>query len=714
MRAEERRYEDSLDMAYSYQLAKRLETYKTNPCLGYRTAGSEAEHLTGDMLAEEMREIGLQNVRKEEITVDSWDFHHCIMRYRDKDGVLHECQLGAYQTNFQTEGWQTFPVVFAGKGTAADYEGLDVSGKLVMAQINQRDEWWISFPVYQAYIRGAAAFIAVQEGGYGEIDDTALNAQDIGGPEYAPAFSMSRADAALLRERLAGEGEVTVELSARSVVRRDCRSYNILGEIPGREKDSMILLSAHYDSYFSGFQDDNAAIALMLGIGRALVRSGYRPQKTIVFCAMAAEEWGITDSKYDWSTGAWQQVSRVHPEWQGKVIADLNFELPAHAHGAADGVRTVYEYEDFMKRFVEGLELEDAGAVFPEGIRVLCPVETMSDDFSMAISGIPSMVNDFTAGQFMETHYHSQFDNDDVYDEAVFAFHHRMYGRLVMAFDRLAAAPLDFGRVFKALRDCADLEFSQAKGAEGMKLWQQAGEAMELGQRIYGRIREMNEQYAAFLDEGREKEAAALREKARKKEQLLLQAFRKEQDHFVRLDWHDQVLFPHQGVRENLIHLEKAIASLEKGEVRQALEAIYQIDNNRYAFEFDQEVFDHFTDSVMNQAPERLQWGAGRIIHHENLFELVASLKEKARRMEAWRQDAAGHLCEDFAGDEARNLCEDVSVGAAGNLRIDFSGEIAALKQVEAAQTACYIDDIAYMLHGTETVMQILMETEED
>ncbi len=28
-------------------------------------------------------------------------------------------------------------------------------------------------------------------------------------------------------------------------------SYNIVGEITGRDRESMILLSAHYDSYFS-------------------------------------------------------------------------------------------------------------------------------------------------------------------------------------------------------------------------------------------------------------------------------------------------------------------------------------------------------------------------------------------------------------------------------------------------------------------------------
>ena len=82
--------------------------------------------------------------------------------------------------------------------------------------------------------------------------------------------------------------------------------------------------------------------------------------------------------------------------------------------------------------------------------------------------------------------------------------------------------------------------------------------------------------------------------------------------------------------------------------------------------------------------------------------------------METGRQGVDGLFCEDLAGDAARRLLEDVPGDAAGNLRIDFSEEIAALKQVEAAQTACYIDDIAYMLHGTEMVMQILMKTEED
>ena len=60
-----------LDITYSYQLAKQMETHETNPVLGFRTAGSDAEHKTGDFLYEEMKRIGLQNVTKDEFWLDS-------------------------------------------------------------------------------------------------------------------------------------------------------------------------------------------------------------------------------------------------------------------------------------------------------------------------------------------------------------------------------------------------------------------------------------------------------------------------------------------------------------------------------------------------------------------------------------------------------------------------------------------------------------------
>ena len=144
--------------------------------------------------------------------------------------------------------------------TASDYEGLNVRGKLVLADINQRDEWWINYPVYQAYLKGAVGLIAVQTQGYAEIDPRALNAQDIAGPEYAPAFSLSRQDASYLKELLCPEdpavshpSSVAVELNASSWVERNRPAYNITGYLPGTAAsegdDRMILLSTDIEPF---------------------------------------------------------------------------------------------------------------------------------------------------------------------------------------------------------------------------------------------------------------------------------------------------------------------------------------------------------------------------------------------------------------------------------------------------------------------------------
>ena len=679
LREWEEAFEQAVDVKKSYDLAKRMEEPKTNPVLGYRTAGSKAEWKTGELLLKEMQEMGLQNVQKDKIKVDSWDFHHAVLRYRDKEGKEYEFQLGAYQTDFHTEGFQEFSMVYLGRGTAENYENIDVKGKLVLIDINQREEWWINFPVYQAHLKGAAALIAVQDQGYGEIHDTSLNAQDIAGPKEAAAFSISQADAAILKEDMGNMEktgnytgdfkEIQVLFDAQSTVIRDRESYNITGMIPGEEPEQMIMLSAHYDSYFTGFQDDNAAVAMMLGIARTFIDMGYKPRKTLVFCAMAAEEWGVVDSKYDWSTSAYEQVLTAHPEWQGKVLADLNFELPAHAHSSWDAIRCTYEYADFLKKFADEIAVpEDA---YPDGLTVLAPIETWSDDFSMAIAGIPSTVNDFSAGPFMETHYHSQYDNEEIYQENVYRFHHELYTRLLLKLDALVFPPLDFSRLFREMHSSVSARMAE-----------QDEEHLQGEMQTLIRETEQAEQTAEELYEWIEKSQIVRPVDAKSREdisQRLLGIFRKGQDYFVRLNWQDEVLFPHEAASNNICYLNQAVQALEEGEIEEALKALYEVDNNCYAFLFDEEVYYHFTEYILHQPKDRLMWGAGRILHHENLYGIVKRL----RKLESWQ---AEH----------------------GQLP-DLEEEIRRLQAAQRRQRAYLTDDIRYM---TESVrkMQKMME----
>ena len=633
----------NLDIDYSYRLAKRMEQFRTNPVLGYRPAGSRAEFETGEMLKQEMEAIGLSDVRKDAVKADGWEFKKAVLSYSGEDGTRHEIQLGAYQTTFVTDGPKEFSLMYLGKGTAADYEGKDVTGKLVLVDINQRDEWWINYPVYQAHLKGAAALIAVQSGGYGEIDDEALNAQDIAGPENAPAFSISRKDSDPLKELLERTAEITITLDADSRVTRDCTTYNIVGSIPGRHPDRMVLLSAHYDSYFSGFQDDNTAIALMFGIAKALLASGFTPNNTIVICAMAAEEWGVVDSNFDWSTGAYEQVFTAHPEWVGKVIADLNFELPALAHGTRARIRSCYEYTRFLEEYLS--ELPDLTQAYPEETRVTSPIETWSDDFSMAIAGIPSMVNDFTGGSFMETHYHSQFDNDAFYDEQVYRLHHELFALLIMALDETCVIPLCSAPVMKRALDgynasseilrsfvAMDLisPMTLASLAEKISdLEKMLSDAADVAESRYESRRSLNSHYRALLAEGRQKEAECLYLESREAEKEALRRFKYAQDELVRIDWYGNVHYPHEILLQNIRLIGGAIANLKEQNLSSALRKLYQVDNNAYAFMFDEEVYNHFTDYVLNQPQDRLKWGYRRLMPHENIYALVKDLLQK-------------------------------------------------------------------------------------
>ena len=664
-----------LDTDWSYHLARRMEKEKTNSVLGYRTAGSAAETATGQMLYEEMCEIGLTDVSRDTFTLDGWEFEKAILKYVDESGKEHLFQMGGYQTNFQTDGFQDYELVYLGKGTAADYEGINVQNKLVLVEINQRDEWWISFPVYQAYLRGAAALIAVQANGYGEIADTALNAQDIAGPEFAPAFSLSQADARLLKDALfskvqsqntAASGNnpasLQVSLDASSRVMPDVQASNIVGKIQGTETDHMIVLSAHYDSYFDGFQDDNAAVAMMLGIARALIKGGYKPAHTLVFCAMAAEEWGVIDSKYDWSTGAYNQVFRVHPDWQGKVIANLNFELPAHAHNTRDAIRCTYEYADFIREFTDSLTVPPQA--YPDGISVLSPIETWSDDFSMAIAGIPSTVNDFSAGPFMQNYYHSQYDNQDVYQEPVYRFHHECYLKLILAYDRLILPPLNFSNTIQAAASNAEekaLDFA-VSDLEGLRALFRT--AASLGQEVYQKICQVNKEYSALASK---QDRKIFRRKWENTSLQLLKIFRKAQDYLVRLNWQDEVIFPQDAAFHNIRQLEKAKDALADNNITDALKALYRVDNNMYAFLFDEEVYYHFTEYILHQPKDRLMWGAGRIMHHENLYGIVQQLKERMKEpdpvleIEIRRLDAALRRQKAYYKDDIRYLKNSVT-----------------------------------------------------
>ena len=620
------KYLGSVDLQYSLYIANKLTEFKSNEKLGYRTAGSKAELEAGNMLAEEFKKMGLQNVSKDEFITDTWEFEKAELKYVS-DAEEISIDLGAYATNFDTKGPKEFDLVYAGEGTKEELEGLDVKGKLVLLDINQNDNWWINYPAYEAWLHGAAGVIVAQNGGYAEIDDEALNTQDICGPEYTPAFSISRKEADKLIGKLeSSEGNgLKVTFDAKSVVEKDGNAYNIVGEIPGKNSDSLILISAHYDAYFDGFQDDATAVGLMMGIAKGLIDSGYTPNNTIVFVAQAAEEWGTVDSRYDWSVGAFNQIFKVRPEWAGKAIANINFELPSYEHDKVAEIRTAYEYHGFMEKVSEHVPRVEG--VYNDGIKVYSPLRTWSDDFSYSIAGVPATRNDFQDSEFMRTHYHSQFDNGETYNENAYRFHHNLYGIMVMAFDNIAVAPLDFTRRFESMKESIDSDVFNLAGVKKDNLIKAIDEVYEVAQNVTERVNNINREFIECNQSGDLEKSEKLLKEGKDLNNKLLEIFKDAQDKFVRLTWEDEPIFPHERFQYNIESINKAIKALEVGDVDLALdEYLYLVDNNWYAYSFSEDTFMHFTNQVMNQPVERLNWGAGRVTSHENLYEVINSL----------------------------------------------------------------------------------------
>lgn len=94
-------------------------------------------------------------------------------------------------------------------------------------------------------------------------------------------------------------------------------------------------------------------------------------------------------------------------------------------------------------------------------------------------------------------------------------------------------------------------------------------------------------------------------------------------------DWYGNVHYPHEILLQNIRLIGGAIANLKEQNLSSALRKLYQVDNNAYAFMFDEEVYNHFTDYVLNQPQDRLKWGYKRLMPHENLYALVKDLLNK-------------------------------------------------------------------------------------
>lgn len=605
---------------YAYNIALELTTNPEffNSELGGRTAGSDAEHAAADYLAGVMEEIGLSNVEKVAAPCDRWQFNGASFTVDGKEYPVY-----SYATASTPPEGITAEVVYAGKGTMWDYEDLDVEGKIVLVDVDQRADWWVTYPMLEADFQGAAAILAANVGGFSQVADDALNCQDICGPTSIPTLSIGLADSQELQNKMK-EGPVTATLVVDNEVEIDAgTTYNIMGVLKGKSSDHQILVGGHYDVHFWGFQDDNCAVGLVLSMAKAMIDSGYQPENVIVFCLHGAEEWGSSYTQYDWTVGAWEMINSVHPDWVGKTLAFLNFELPAYEFDTYTSTYSAPEMYAMLDYYANEYPYSpDPEGCFPDGVLTEgYQTYTYSDDFSYYAAGVPSTVNGFLLQKDMENVfpfyvdiYHSQYDTPDTYNEAVMDFNIRYYGALAMYIDQTPALYLDFTAQYDRILASIDEEAMAAAGVDMAAFHTALEELNTAAQAMTERVKALNRDYLKAREDG---DSAAMEKLWAEGKELTaqnLQAFEFAQKNLLGL-MYERPIVPHEAPQENIQLCQDIIACLEQGDVVTVVDELAWTVNNvleYYAMYFSPEVIAIQDDMHWGEGnQDNLYWGTG-------------------------------------------------------------------------------------------------------
>ena len=111
--------------------------------------------------------------------------------------------------------------------------------------------------------------------------------------------------------------------------------WNVVARIDGNEeKDRWVILGNHRDAWVFGAVDPNSGTSAMLEVGRGfgeLLKQGWKPRRTIIFCSWDAEEYGLVGS-VEWA-------EELAAELKEKAVVYLN--LDAAVSGAHFGASTV-------------------------------------------------------------------------------------------------------------------------------------------------------------------------------------------------------------------------------------------------------------------------------------------------------------------------------------------------------------------------------------
>lgn len=127
---------------------------------------------------------------------------------------------------------------------------------------------------------------------------------------------------------------------------------NVLGMIPGTNKNEYVIVGAHFDhlgmdedlvddQIYNGADDNASGVSAVMQIARAFVESGVQPYRNVIFAFWDGEEKGLLGSKY-----FIQNFSFIN-----QVKGYLNFDMVGRNNNESNPTHVVYFYTESNPAF---------------------------------------------------------------------------------------------------------------------------------------------------------------------------------------------------------------------------------------------------------------------------------------------------------------------------------------------------------------------------
>ncbi|MCH9649965.1 MAG: M20/M25/M40 family metallo-hydrolase [Deltaproteobacteria bacterium] len=279
--------------------------------VGPRLAGSPGDKAAVAWAEAKLNHLGFAYVRKEAVQVPHW------RRIREEGEILtpfpQTVVVAALGGSVATppQGIQAEVVKVASLEALEELDAKQVAGKIVFFDggMMPRAQDGSGYRIAVAP-RGMGAARAAPKGALAVLIRSAGTSNNrfahTGGMRYPegvkriPAASLSNPDADLLSDQLSREVPVRFRLTLETEELPEETSYNVIGEIRGREKPSeIVLLGAHLDSWDlgTGAIDDGSGCAIVMEAARLIGQLPQAPRRTVRVVLFANEEFGLSGAR---------------------------------------------------------------------------------------------------------------------------------------------------------------------------------------------------------------------------------------------------------------------------------------------------------------------------------------------------------------------------------------------------------------------------------